>query len=156
MWLQVLSSGAAEERFLQFASNQDLCRKRWEAAEVELQRLQIELQSSDQVSCCSTCGPDWTGCLFTLFCQEVKKLEMKLAQARELLQSESDLKKKAEQEREVLSQKWELVRELISSDQVTNNHSLSDVKSFCGLPPSLVNACITAVCISDFVKFAPY
>ena len=51
MWLQVLSSGAAEERFLQFASNQDLCRKRWEAAEVELQRLQIELQSSDQVSC---------------------------------------------------------------------------------------------------------
>jgi len=93
---KVLSSGAAEERFLQFASNQDLCRKRWEAAEVELQRLQIELQSSDQ---------------------EVKKLEMKLAQARELLQSESDLKKKAEQEREVLSQKWELVRELISSDQ---------------------------------------
>ena len=47
---------------------------------------------------------------------------MKLAQARELLQSESDLKKKAEQERELLSQKWELVRELISSDQVTNTH----------------------------------
>ena len=47
--LQVLNDGTTEEKFLQFAINQEHCRKRWEAAEHECQRLQIELQSSEQV-----------------------------------------------------------------------------------------------------------
>ena len=46
--------------------------------------------------------------------QEVRKLEMKLSQARELLSVETNLRKKAESERDGLGQKWELVRELIS------------------------------------------
>jgi len=90
---KILSAGTGEEQFLQFASNQDLCRKRWEAAETETQRLAIELQKSEQ---------------------EVRKLEMKLSQARELLSVETNLRKKAESERDGLGQKWELVRELIS------------------------------------------
>jgi len=93
---KVLNDGAAEEKFLQFAINQEFCRKRWEASEIEVQRVQIELQTSEQ---------------------EVRKLEMKLAQARELLASETSLRKKAENDREALNQKWELVRELISTDQ---------------------------------------
>ena len=39
---------------------------------------------------------------------------MKLSQARELLSVETNLRKKAESERDGLGQKWELVRELIS------------------------------------------
>jgi len=92
---KVLNDGATEEKFLQFAVNQEFCRKRWEAAELEAQRMQIELQESEQ---------------------EVKKLEMKLNQARELLAAESNARKKAESDRDSLAQKWEMVRELIGTD----------------------------------------
>ena len=44
---------------------------------------------------------------------EVRKLEMKLGQARDLLSTETNLRKKAEQDRDQLAQKWELVREMI-------------------------------------------
>ena len=54
--------------------------------------------------------------------QEVLKLEMKLNQARELLSVETVQRKKAESERDGLSEKWEQVRELIS-DQ---GHSFND------------------------------
>eukprot|EP00092_Neocalanus_flemingeri_P040430 GFUD01044031.1.p1 GENE.GFUD01044031.1~~GFUD01044031.1.p1 ORF type:complete len:697 (-),score=180.39 GFUD01044031.1:226-2316(-) len=93
---KVLNDGTTEEKFLQFALNQEFCRKRWEASEIEVQRVQIELQSSEQ---------------------EVRKLEMKLAQARELLASETSLRKKSENDRDVLEQKWVLVKELITTDQ---------------------------------------
>ena len=46
---KVLTSGDGDEKFLQFATNQELCRRRWEAAESETQRLAIELQKSEQV-----------------------------------------------------------------------------------------------------------
>ena len=68
----------SEEKFLQFALNQEFCRKRWEASEIEVQRVQIELQNSEQ---------------------EVRKLEMKLAQARDLLAGETNLRKRAEYDR---------------------------------------------------------
>ena len=42
----VLCNGA-EEEFLQFAANQEFCRRRWLTAEAEVQRLSIELQSSE-------------------------------------------------------------------------------------------------------------
>jgi len=93
---KVLNDGATEEKFHQFALNQEFCRKRWEAAEQEVQRVQIELQNSEQ---------------------EVKKLEMKLHQARDLLASETSLRKRAENERDSLSSKWEQVREMIGTDQ---------------------------------------
>ena len=44
---------------------------------------------------------------------QVRKLEMKLGQARDLLATETGLRKKAEQDRDGLSFKWEMVRELI-------------------------------------------
>ena len=46
---KVLTAGDGDEKFLQFATNQELCRRRWEAAESEAQRLAIELQKSEQV-----------------------------------------------------------------------------------------------------------
>ena len=53
--------------------------------------------------------------------QEVQKLEMKLSQARDLLSSETSLRRKAEGERDSLGQKWELVRELITDHGQTMN-----------------------------------
>ena len=75
---KVLSDGAGEDKFLQFAINQELCRRRWVASEEEAQRLRIELQKAEQ---------------------ENKKLEMKLAQAREMLAAETNLRKKADNDR---------------------------------------------------------
>ena len=82
-----------ESKFLHFANNQGLCRKRWEAAEIEVQRLSIELQKSEQ---------------------EVRKLERNLVTARQMHSAETDLRKRAEYERDLLGQKWELVRDLMS------------------------------------------
>jgi len=100
---KVLNDGVSEEKFLQFALNQEFCRKRWEASEIEVQRVQIELQNSEQ---------------------EVRKLEMKLAQARDLLAGETNLRKRAEYDRDLLGQKWELVRELITTEQ--GGHTMND------------------------------
>lgn len=97
---KVLTAGDGDEKFLQFATNQELCRRRWEAAESEAQRLAIELQKSEQ---------------------EVRKLEMKLNQARDLLSSETSLRKKAEVERDTLGQKWDMVREVIADGGQTIN-----------------------------------
>ena len=53
--------------------------------------------------------------------QEVRKLEMKLNQARDLLASETSLRKKAENDRDAMGQKWEMVRELIADGGQTMN-----------------------------------
>ena len=100
--VQVLAEGDGDCQFHKFASNQEHCRRRWQAAEREVIRLQLELQSSEQ---------------------EVRKLEMKLNQARELHATEEKRRKKAEGETEALGQKWELVRELITGD---NGQTLPD------------------------------
>ena len=94
--MKVLAEGDSDYKFLQFCNNQEDCRRRWEAAERENSRLQLELQSSEQ---------------------EVRKMEMKLSQARELHASEEKRRRKAEGERDALGQKWELVRDLITGDQ---------------------------------------
>ena len=57
--------------------------------------------------------------LFSL--QEVRKLEMKLNQARDLLASETSLRKKAESDRDAMGQKWEMVREVIADGGQTMN-----------------------------------
>ena len=41
---------------------------------------------------------------------EVRKLELKLEQARDLLSTETSQRKKAEQERDMMGQKWDMVR----------------------------------------------
>ena len=41
---------------------------------------------------------------------------MKLAQAREMLAAETNLRKKADDDRDMLASKWDLVKELISSE----------------------------------------
>ena len=41
---------------------------------------------------------------------EVRKLELKLEQARDLLSTETLQRKKADQERDMMGQKWEIVR----------------------------------------------
>merc|ERR1719376_787774 len=99
---KVLAEGDSDSRFLQFSTNQEHCRRRWAAAEREVIRLQLELQGSEQ---------------------EVRKLEMKLSQARELHASKEKRRKKAESESSALGQKWELVRELITGD---NGQTLPD------------------------------
>lgn len=96
---RVLQDGA-EDQFLQFAGNQSHCRKRWEHAEIEVNRVTLELQKCEA---------------------EVRKLEMKLGQARDLLAAETTLRKKAEQERDQLGQKWDIVREMISHPGETMN-----------------------------------
>ena len=97
-----MAEGDGDSKFLQFASNQDHCRRRWEAAEREVIRLQLELQHSEQ---------------------DVRKLEMKLNQARELHSTEEKRRKKAESESSALGKKWELVRDLITGD---NGQTLTD------------------------------
>ena len=98
----MLAEGDGDSKFLQFASNQDHCRRRWEAAEREVIRLQLELQHSEQ---------------------DVRKLEMKLNQARELHATEEKRRKKAESESSALGKKWELVKDLITGD---NGQGLPD------------------------------
>jgi len=93
---KVLTEGC-ESKFLHFANNQGLCRKRWEAAEIEVQRLSIELQKSEQ---------------------EVRR---NLVAARQLHSTETDLRKRAEYERDLLGQKWELVRDLMSDQGQSMN-----------------------------------
>lgn len=93
---------SGEEQFLQFATCQEECRRRWQAAEGEVARVAEELQN------CET---------------EVHKLEMKLGQARDLLATETGLRKKAEQDRDALSFKWEMVRELISQPGDNNDET---------------------------------
>ena len=41
---------------------------------------------------------------------EVRKLELKLEQARDLLSKETSQRKKAEQERDMMGQKWDMAR----------------------------------------------
>ena len=48
---------------------------------------------------------------------EVRKLELKLEQARDLLSTETSQRKKAEQERDMMGQKWDMVRELFRASQ---------------------------------------
>jgi len=97
---RVLREGGCEEQFLQFAANQGLCRKRWHAAEGELLRMRTELERCEG---------------------EVRKLELKLEQARDLLSTETSQRKKAEQERDMMGQKWDMVREFISQSGDTMN-----------------------------------
>jgi len=100
---RVLREGGCDGQFKQVAANQGLCRKRWHAAEGELLRMRTELERCEG---------------------EVRKLELKLEQARDLLSTETSQRKKAEQERDMMGQKWDIVRELgLQARQIVNRCS---------------------------------
>jgi len=91
----VLAPGS-EEKFLQFVVNTGVSRQRWEHAELECQRLRIELTK------CS---------------QDISVLEHKLQHARKMLDTEVYLRKKAEEERDRLASQLMVLRQLMDSDQ---------------------------------------
>jgi len=98
----VLTGGEAEERFLEFTLDTQKNRRRWENSELECHRLNIELTKS---------------------AQEVSLLEFKLEQAREMLQKEIELRKKAEQDRDRLATKVCEVQNLVLSDNQLGRHT---------------------------------
>jgi len=103
----ILSRGI-EKEFLRFVENCGDCRLRWENAELECQRLNIELTRS---------------------VQEIQVLETKLRQARTLLDAEQSSRKKAESERDKVVQMLTGVRDLVDKDEVckTNIEKIKDL-----------------------------
>jgi len=88
----VLASGEGEQAFLGFVRGAAVTRGRWEAAEVECQRLAIELTRSDQ---------------------EVSLLAARLEAARGMLEQEGEARRRAEQDRELLAGKLSAVQQLV-------------------------------------------
>jgi len=92
----VLSRGI-EQQFLQFVENCGNCRQRWENAELECQRLNIEL---------------------TRAVHENQKLQAKLNQARIVLDQEQSLRRKAEGDRDRVLDLLTGVRDLVEKEEV--------------------------------------
>ena len=88
----VLTAAEGEEKFLSFVKGADGNRQRWEAAEVECEKLTEQLTKSTQ---------------------EVSMLEGRLDQARGMLQTEVEGRRKAELERDMLAQKFQAVQSLV-------------------------------------------
>jgi len=117
----ILTEGS-EAEFLTFAENSEVSRQRWEHAELECQRLSIEL---------TKCSHD------------ISTLEHKLKQSRLMLDNELHLRKKAEAERDKMANQLHLLKQLVMEtdnngmDQVTINKIRGlDV---CGIRPSYTN-----------------
>jgi len=88
----VLTAAEGEEKFLAFVKGADGNRQRWEAAEVECDKLTEQLTKSTQ---------------------EVSMLEGRLDQARGMLQTEVEGRRRAELERDLLAQKFQAVQSLV-------------------------------------------
>jgi len=102
---KILMEGETEENFLKFCSYQETCRRKWEAAEMEVVKLREEISKSEG---------------------NLKKLEMQLGQARELLSAETTCRRRAETERDQLNEKFSLVFELITSGGGPEGQTLND------------------------------
>jgi len=87
----VLQEGE-EHQFLEYVKNSERSRQRWELAELECQRLSIELTKSSQ---------------------EVTNLMSKLEHARSLLDKEAHMRKKAENERDRLASRLNLLHSAV-------------------------------------------
>ncbi len=57
------------------------------------------------------------------FCQDIKVLEMKLGQARTMLDRELSLRKRAEQERDKLQQQMQILRHIIIDEHLVGMSS---------------------------------
>lgn len=97
----ILSEGS-EKEFLKFVVNSEVSRQRWEHAELECQRLSIELTK------CS---------------QDINSMEHKLNHARAMLDTELHLRKKAEAERDRLAGQLQVLRQLV----MDTDHGLDEV-----------------------------
>lgn len=97
----ILSEGS-EKEFLKFVVNSEVSRQRWEHAELECQRLSIELTK------CS---------------QDINSMEHKLNHARAMLDTELHLRKKAEAERDRLASQLQVLRQLV----MDTDHGLDEV-----------------------------
>lgn len=98
----------SESQFLSFVVNAGLNRRRWECAELEAQRLGIELAKISQ---------------------ENNALEHKLGAARTLLDKEFSLRRKTEAERDRLSSQLSLLRQLVMDDKLVDEVKLNKLKS---------------------------
>jgi len=99
----VLTDGS-EAEFLTFVENSEVSRQRWEHAELECQRLSIELTK------CS---------------QDMSNLEQKLKQARLMLDTELHLRKRAEAERDKLASHLQFLKQLVMDTD--NNFGMDEV-----------------------------
>jgi len=107
---------ANEEKFLEFVKNAEVWRKRWENAELECQRLSIEL---------------------TKEAQAVANLENKLNQARGMLDKEISIRKRAEIEKESLHNHLILLRKVVLDDKFVAQGTLMKIRDLdSGLPRS--------------------
>jgi len=100
---------ASEDEFLRFVLNAGTNRRRWEHAELECQRLFIELTKSSK---------------------EKQDLEQKLFLARNMLDNEGALRKKAEAERDRLSNQLTLLRKLVMDDHLVDEIKLNKLRNF--------------------------
>jgi len=89
---RVLTASEGEEKFLAFVKGADTTRQRWEAAETQCEKLADQLVKSNQ---------------------EVSMLEGRLDQARGMLQTEVEGRRRAEMERDLLAQKFQAVQSLV-------------------------------------------
>ena len=89
---RVLTASEGEEKFLAFVKGADTTRQRWEAAEAQCEKLADQLVKSNQ---------------------EVSMLEGRLDQARGMLQTEVEGRRRAEMERDLLAQKFQAVQSLV-------------------------------------------
>jgi len=117
----ILTEGS-EAEFLTFAENSEVSRQRWEHAELECQRLSIEL---------TKCSHD------------ISTLEHKLKQSRLMLDNELHLRKKAEAERDKMANQLHLLKQLVME---TDNNGMDEVTinkirglDVCGIRPSYTN-----------------
>jgi len=103
----VLQEGS-DSQFLRFVENAVVNRRRWECAELEAQRLGIELTKASQ---------------------EIVGLEHKLSTARTMLDNELSLRRKVETERDRLSAQLSLLRQLVLDDQLVDEVKLNKLRS---------------------------
>jgi len=105
---QVLQT-SCEDQFLRFVINASLNRRSWEHAELECQRLSLELTKASR---------------------EISGLEHKLSHARTMLDNELRLRKNAESERDRLLTQLTLLRQLVMDDHLVDEVKLNKLRSF--------------------------
>jgi len=109
----ILSAGS-EDKFVKYVKNSEVSRQRWENAELECQRLSIELTKCSQ----DICG-----------------LEQKLQHARLMLDTEMHQRKKAEMERDHLASQLQVLRQLVlDTDHGLDELTMNKIKNLdkCG------------------------
>jgi len=118
----VILTEGSEAEFRTYVENSEVSRQRWEHAELECQRLSIELTK------CS---------------QDITTLENKLKQARLMFDNELHLRKKAEAERDNMANQLHLFKQLVME---TDNNGMDEVTidkirglDVCGIRPSYTN-----------------